>query len=397
MKKNSVRHFSVKGMISAIITAVLLTALLAGSVSAAEPVLDGSWPEEPIKIGVEVYDTTDQTVLGYQSYFDYLSQYYNVQFMFSESIADAEQELQFVDACAAAGCKGFISGYNISKETQIKRVTDMGMYYWGVDRDLDEEFTDNSYYLGGFLPVVDGSDVEGNGDFLLGYELAYSLASGGSSHAAFCNGGADFGIQMFIDRQEGFFAGIEAAQADGFEIAFDPAQDVVSGFPGTDEFAARQSQVINGDYDAVAASFSGVEVWLQPIIDAGKMGMVKLAGVGAVTDAMVSISESGSIGALIYECEEVVFGNAIPMIINAVNGHADMVKGEEGYAAVPVNRWTLKDPADIASIYEKHEAGEYYVTAEDIAQLLPELNPEATREDMMNFYRGVTLEAALAE
>lgn len=181
------------------------------------------------------------------------------------------------------------------------------------------------------------------------------------------------------------------------EIAFDPAQDVVSGFPGTDEFAARQSQVITSDYDAVAASFSGVEVWLQPLIDAGKLGTVKLAGVGAVTDSMVSISETGSIGALVYECEEVVFGNAVPMIINAVNGHADMVKGEEGYAAVPVNRWTLKDAAEIAAIYEKHDAGEYYVTAEDIAQMIPELNPEASREQMMDYYRGITLEAALAE
>ena len=386
-----------KKVLCMLLTALMTALLLAGSVSAAEPALDGTWPEETIKIGVEVYDTTDQTVLGYQEYFDYLSQYYNVEFMFSESIANAEQELDFIDGCFAAGCKGFISGYNISKDTQIKRVTDMGMYYWGVDRDLDEEFIDNPYYLGGFLPVVDGSDVEGNGDFLLGYELAYSLAEGGSQHVAFCNGGADFGIQMFVDRQSGFFAGIEAAQAAGFEIAFDPAQDVVSGFPGTDEFAARQSQVITSDYDAVAASFSGVEVWLQPLIDAGKLGVVKLAGVGAVTDSMVSISETGSIGALIYECEEAVFGNAVPMIINAVNGHADLIKGETGYCAVPVNRWTLTNPEDIAKIYEKHAAGEYYVTAEDMVQFFPEFQADTTTDAFMEFYRSVTLDKALAE
>ena len=379
------------------VAALMAALMLTGSVFAAEPALDGSWPEESIKIGVEVYDTTDQTVLGYHEYFDYLSKYYNVEFMYSESISSAEQELEFVDNCASAGCKGYFGGYNISMDTVVRRVTEMGMYYWGVERGLDEEFKDNPYYLGGFVPVVDGSDVEGNGDFLLGYELAYTLAEGGSAHVAFCNGGADFGIPMFIDRQSGFFAGIEAAQADGFGIAFDPAADIVSGWPGTDEFAARQSQVITGDYDSVAASFSGVEVWLQPIIDAGKMGSVKLAGVGAVTDSMVSISESGAIGALVYECEEVVFGNAIPMMINAINGHSDLVKGEEGYCIVPVNRWTLSKTEDIAAIYDKHDAGEYYVTAEDLAQFFPEFNPDTTKDQFLEFYRSKTLAAVLAE
>ena len=41
--------------------------------------------------------------------------------------------------------------------------------------------------------------------------------------------------------------------------------------------------------------------------------------------------------------------------------------------------------------------GEYYVTAEDIAQFLPEFNPDTTRDEFINFYRSKTLENALAE
>lgn len=386
-----------KKLICFMTAAVMAVMLFAGVAGAAEIPLDGSWPEETIKIGVEVFDTTDETTLGTLAYFDYLTNYYNVEFICSESIGSAEDELAFISSCAAAGCKAFISVYNVSRETEVKQVTDMGMYYWSVDRDMDEQFADNEYFLGGFLPVVDGLDVEGTGDFLLGYELAYTLAAGGSKHIAFCNGGADFGIQMFIERQDGFFAGIEAARADGYDVAFDPAADVVSGFPGTDDFAARQTQVIAGDYDAVAASFSGVAVWLQPIIDSGKIGQIKLAGVDAVNETMVDISAGGFIGALVYECQELCFGNAIPMILNAVNGHMDLLKGEEGYCAVPVNRWTFKTAEDIAAVYNKHEAGEYYVTAEDIAQFLPEFNPDTTRDEFINFYRSKTLENALAE
>jgi len=382
---------AMKKLICFMITAIMVITMLAGIVSAEEPALDRSWPEETIKIGVEVYDTSDDTVVGYETYFNYLAEYYNLEFIFSESIASAEDELAFIENCGSAGCKGFISGYNVSRDTSIKRATELGMYYWGVDRDLDAEFADNEYYLGGFLPVVDGSDAEGNGDYLLGYELAYTLVAGGSQHIAFCNGGADLGVPFFIDRQEGFFAGIEQAKADGYEFVFDPETDVVSGFPGTDEFAARQSQIINGDYDAIGVSFSGALVWLQPIIDAGKMGQVKLAGVGVVDETVADLSESGTIGAMVYECEEIIFGNAVAMIINAVNGHADLVKGEEGFLAIPTNRWTVVEADDFKAIAQKHAAGEYYITAEDLVQFFPEFNPDTTRDEFIEFYRSKTL------
>ena len=100
---------------------------------------------------------------------------------------------------------------------------------------------------------------------------------------------------------------------------------------------------------------------------------------------------------MVYECEEIIFGNAVAMILNAVNGHADLVKGEEGVMELPVNRWTVVEPADFVAIAEKHAAGEYYVTAEDMAQFFPEFNPDATRDDFINFYRSKTLENTLAE
>ena len=48
--------------------------------STGEIPLDGTWPAETIKIGVEVYDTTEQSCIAYQEYFDYLSEYYKLEF-----------------------------------------------------------------------------------------------------------------------------------------------------------------------------------------------------------------------------------------------------------------------------------------------------------------------------
>lgn len=384
-----------KKIITMILAVMLILTVIVGTVSAAEPAMDKSWPEETIKIGVELWDTADETNIGAVNYFNYLADHYNVEFMFSESISSAEQEFEFADACAAAGCKGYIGIYNASFDSIAQHVTDHGMYYWCVERSIDEAFADNPYYLGGYNPVVSGSDIDGNGDYLLGYELAYTLAEGGAKHIVYCSGGAEIGLQMFVDRQEGFFDGLEAAKNDGYEVEFDLDKDIIPGWPGSDEFAARQSQAISGDYDAVACSFSGVEVWYQPILDAGRQDVMKIAGVGTVTDSIVSIAETGAIAALVYECEEVMLGNAVPMMINAVNGHSDLLKGEEGYCLVDTNRWTLKDIEDFKAVLEKHEAGEFYVSAEDMIQLFPEFNPELTKEEFINFYTRLTLDHAM--
>ncbi len=357
--------------------------------------LDGSWPEETIKIGIEVYDTTELGFVAFQDYLDYLSSLYNLEFMFSESIASAQDELAFVDACAAAGCKGYIGIYNASMNTVVDNVTNYGMYYWGCERGLDEQYKDNEYYLGGFKTLSsDGSESEENGDYLLGYDVAYSLAEAGCKHVAYCNGGAGLGIPMFVDRQTGFFEGIKAAQADGMEIAFDENADIVEGWPGTDDFTAMQSKVLSSDYDGIGVSFT-MEVWAQPIYDAGKSDSIKLAGGGSITDSLIDLVDSGEVCAAIYECPEIIFGNAIPMIINAVNGHADLVKGEEGYCDLGVCRWNVKDIDTFTKIYDKHNNGEYFVTAEDMTQFFPEFNENASKESFCEFYRNLTLENAV--
>ncbi len=356
--------------------------------------LDGSFPEETVKIGVEVYDTTDLGVIAYMEYFEAMEDYFNVEFMFSESISSAEEELAFVDSCNAAGCKGYIGGYNVSMETVVDKVTEYGMYYWGCERGLDEEYASNEYYLGGFTPLAaEGVDSSKNGDYSIGYSLAYTLAEQGTQHVVYCNGGAGMGIPMFVDRQEGFVDGIAAAQADGYEIEWDSEKDVVEGWPGTDDFAAAQANAISSDYDAVACSFSGFEIWAQPLVDAGKVGSVKLAGVGTVSDSLIDLFDEGMISLLIYECPEIVFGQALPMILNAVTGSADVIKGDEGYMACPINRWMITTTEQYMSVYNFHDEGNYYVSPEDTAQLISAFNADITKDAFEDYYSGLTLDA----
>lgn len=365
----------------------------ADSASASET-LDKSFPEETVKIGMEVYDTTAENYMAIVKYFDYLSQYLNVEFVYSESLANAEDEMSFIETCASAGCQGIIGFYNVAGAEAIQHCIDLGMYYWGTEEYYDQ-FATNDYYVGTYTFLEDGADSSENGDYLGGYEMGYGLAEAGVTHALYLAGGTSFGIQMFLDRQSGFEAGIAAAQADGYEIQYDHDADRIEGWPGTDDFTAALGKYLSMDYDGLASSF-GMEAVIQPINDAGKADTIKCAEIGQVNDTFKESVESGLIAVDVYDCEEVVFGNAVVMILNAVTGHNDLNKDADGNALkVFVNRWTVKDAETYNAILDAHNSGVFYITADDVASCLGGYNDAATADSISELYGSWTVDKAI--
>lgn len=347
--------------------------------------LDGTWPEETVKIGFVAFDTTEEQYLACMDYFDYLSNYFNIEIMSSESLADAEGELNFISDCAAAGCKAIIGYYNEAKAESAKAAADLGMYYWGGfggDEDAYNEVKDNEYYLGGY--------TLGDAEYNAGYSMAQALLEQGCEKIVLCSGGASMGVSMFVDRKAGFEAAVEEAQADGSsaEIVYE-----IEGWPGTDSFTADQTSVLDMDIDAIASTF-GADMWFQPLMNAGKTDSVKLATIGAVNEVYYDFFNEGIVTCIVYDCEEVVFGNAIPMILNAVNGDIDAVRNEDGTAPLfSVQRWTVTDIDDFNAIYDLHSNGEYVINGEDVANLIKAYNPETTAQDFFDFYGGFSVDS----
>lgn len=374
----------------AVLTGVVLglsTVIGSSLITYAEEDLS-AFPEEEVKIGVEAFDTTDEQFMALQEYLDYLADNLNISFMYSESIANAEGEMDFIDSCASAGCQAIFAYYNVTPEA-IQRTTDLGMYYWGTEQYADD-YADNDHYIGCYTFTEEGSSE--NGDYLGGYQLGYSLGQQGVTHVFYCNGGASFGVQMFIDRQEGFEAGVAAAQEEGCEIQYDPANDVIEGWPGTDDFTAAVGSKLAGDYDGAAVSFNAATLF-QPIFDAGKADSIKIAAIGGVNDTYYDAFNDGLVSTIVYDCEEVVFGNGIVQILNAVTGHADLTKDADGNPGrVLTYRWTLEDPEQFNAIYDMHDGGEYYITAEDVANMCAEINPDITFDQINEYYQSFTLE-----
>ena len=106
--------------------------------------------------------------------------------------------------------------------------------------------------------------------------------------------------------------------------------------------------------------------------------------------------DMGVVQTVVYDCEETVFGVFLPMAINAALGFEDMAKQDGHPVVVPVTRWTITEAEQIDKIFEFHEAGNFFVSAEEFAQTLKGLNPDAT-SDIYEEVFNLTLDEALAK
>lgn len=357
----------------------------AGDDAAAAITLDGSWPEETVKIGFVGYDQTAEQQIAITNYFDYLSESFNIEVMYSEDLKDAEGELNFISDCAAAGCKAIVGYYNEAKEQSAITAADYGMYYWGGFGGDEASVAAavegaGEYYLGGY--------TLGEAEYEAGRSMALALAEQGREKVVLCSGGAGMGIPMFVDRKQGFMDGVEEANSNGanMEVVYE-----VEGWPGTDAFTAAQTSVMDMDIDAIASTFD-VAMWFQLVMESGKADSIKLACIGEVSDTYYDFFNSGLVSVIVYDNEEVIFGNAIPMILNAVTGTKLVDESGNGFL-FPVERWTITTPEQYNAIYDLHDAGNWVVTAEDIANMVVGLNPEATTQSFMDFYGSFNIDS----
>jgi hypothetical protein len=363
-------------------SAAATTAPTAAAGTTAIP-LDGTWPAQKVKIGFVAFDTTDEQFLAIQKYYTYLSQYFNFEMIYSESIASAEDELKFIENCASAGCKAIIGYYNVSEGQAVQLAIDKGMYYWGgADKSsIYDKFASVEGYLGSY----DGGDA----NYQAGYNIARSLIDAGCQKLVYTSGGRDFGIDFFIDRSDGFYAAVNEAKKTNpkVEVVYD-----VSGWPGSDAFTADQTKVCDMDIDGIGNSFSAL-IWIQPLQTAGKFDKVKLATIGNTNEVYKDLMNAGVVKAIVYENEEVQFGGAIPMILNAVNGDNAVNRNNGKAANYKVHAWLLNDPAQINAIYDKHSKNEYFVTPEEVASCIKAFNPDASYQTIADLYSSKTIES----
>jgi len=356
--------------------------------AAAQLTADGRYPLNTIKICVETFDPADAGYMGVQDYFKFLSEnVFNVEFIYSEKIESAEQELQFIENCGAAGAKGFVAYYNVSKGQAVAKAAELEMYYWGIaeEKDVYEEYKANPYYL--------GSVINGNGDYDGMYAVTKALLESGRTKFVYANGGADFGVAMFIDRRNGFMAAIDEAKAAGATITVNE----VPGFPNEAWFAA-QGAALAGDLDVVVSSF-GPEIWIQPISAGGKAESVTIGSFGAISPSSVDLYKQmyagGLFSAIATEPTE-RFGIGIAQIVNAVDGNADALKDNGVATNAAQSLWIVTSPEayDKVSGFEMGDGRAQY--SKGLVNLVKNLNPDASYTTLLDLIKAYELDAILA-
>lgn len=324
--------------------------------------LSAMYPDETILIAVEIYDSTDSEFLAMKDYFEYLAESFNVEFKFSEAITDAEMEMKFIEDSAVAGAKAFMAYYNVTGIEQINKVIEYDMFFWG--RSEDEEtysaYKDHPKYLGS----IDTGDL----NYFGGGAMGEWVVEQGFDKVIYANGGADFGVSIFVARQEGFYAGLGDADVEVI---------VVSGFPSEQFFADQAAALGTEGLDAVVASFNGVDFWAQPIATAG-LDDVQLATFGSVNQSYVDAFNSGSVD-LVVSGNIQAYGLVVPMVVNAVDGNAEQLKIDGMATKAPVNGWVI-DSAELCDTLNSLQDNERVYKAEDFKQLIANLNSEASGE-----------------
>lgn len=373
-----VMMFSLAGCKSATETTTQAPAAEAATEATTETAAEAPavYPAEKVLIGVEIYDPTESETLEIQKYFEYLSENYNVEFKYSEAIQDADQEMKFIEDCAIAGCQGFYGYYNVTGQEQVNKVIEMGMYFYGGASDIYDAFKAEPNYLG---------SITGNGsDFESGKALGEWVIEQGFTNVIYANGGADFGVPIFVDRQAGFM------EAVGDKVAV----TVVKGFPNDQFFADQAAALATPDIQAVVASFNGVDFWAQPIASAG-LTDVKLATIGAINDAYLNAFKNNQLSFLVAGNIQ-ANGFAVGMICNAVDGNAENLK-EDGIAlhyAVPT--FEISDLAEIEKIVDV-QTNEKIFTADDLKTIAVSLNADATAQTVKDLADSGSKENVLSK
>ena len=338
-----------------------------------------------VQIGVVVSDPTNSEVIQLVDYLNYLSENMPVSFKISEKISNAEDELSFIEECAISGCRGIIGQYSSNAEAAIAKCEEYELYYTSASACKDEEIynanKENPYFLGGV--------TYGSGDYDALYEMGKYLTSIGCEKIVYASGGADFGIQMFVDRQNGFKAALDEAG-----LVYDDAVITVSGFPNDSFFAAQQA-ALSEDIDAVCASFNGVDYWVAPMASNGLTDTVPLASYGSLNDTYVQAMEDGAL-AVLAAVNVQKYGIEVAMIFNAVNGDAAVLK-EDGATAtvVSIPVWLFTNVEDAKKIYDIQQNDKIF-NADDILSLCTSYNSEATYQTLLDLLDSSTVENLLA-
>ncbi len=355
---------------------------------------------DTIKLGVLIYDSTDAEVVAFKNYYqNYIAQNFPVEFVYSEGIATAEEEVSAIENFINMNCKGIISFSDQDRVASIKLCEEAKVYYAvGAGTLSDEQYEElkgYSYYVGSIGPSLENEEV-------IGYDMAKHYIDAGYKNFLVYAGGYPY-VDMHMKRTAGFIRAFEEAgvtytpgdngnfgtfAGDGYKI------DTIDGFP--DEagafFGTVGQKVGESDLEVVLTAALGVELFGASIAQINPE--IKLATVASYTDAYKEAfnAEPAQLDYLTGKYASSI-GPVFAAMFNAVTGNIDCVRDNGNAFRIDQGYWTAIGTEEFNTLFEIANSTEKPAyTADDLSSYIKLVNDAANFADFKAFAEAYTIE-----
>ena len=338
------------------------------------------------RIGVIVYNTADEEVLGFKEYLKgYIEQNFEmVEFVYSYSINSEEQELQFIQAACDSGVEGFLSFTSYDLPREVELCAENGAYYLlasgTVAAEDFEAVQDNPYFLGAFGP---GQPFE----FQAGADIArYFIREKAGTRFFVLSGGAALGNEMHYQRTLGVLDTLASAYGASFPLTRDAIARTaepltvetdrvsITVCPGylrmEDAFNAAKAAFEAGEYDAVLSV-------LPPLDAVDFIGKTPLGVIDSYNTRNLQLVTEGVLKVVVGKYNSIV-GPAFALMLNAVTGYAEDFRENGKAVQVIQGFWTSENAEDYNDKYAlSTSAAMNAYNFDDLAHVIRIYNPDA--------------------
>jgi len=397
-----------KRLLSLLLALFLCLSLAACAGGGGQP---GS-PEKPVptdttlhKIGVIVYNTGDEEVIGFREYLQgYIeANFPMVKFLYSDSIQDREQELSFIQSACDEGVEGFMSFLSHDLRAEVALCEQNRAYYLLASGTVsDEDFdavADNPWFLGMFGP---GQPFE----FQAGADMArYFVREQTGSRWFILSGGASLGNEMHYQRTVGILDTLATAYGVNFpqsrqELAqtAEPLTleldkltvTICPGYISRDPYLTTAKEAYaTGTYDAVLSVLPPADM-----IDA--IGKTPLGVVDSYNTRNLQLSSEGVLEFVVGKYSSMI-GPSFALMLNAVTGHASEFREKGRAIQVTQGFWTSDSQEDYLEKYAlSASAAMNAYNFDDLSKVICIYNPDANLNELVALAEACSYRAVQA-
>jgi len=357
------------------------------------------------KIGVIVYNLSDEEVLGFRSYLeDYIAEVFpGISFVYSESITDEEQELAFIKEACAEGVDGFLSFLTHDLKREVELCAQNKVYYMLASGSVSDEVfasvEDNPYFIGAVGP---GPELE----YQTGYGMAAYFAEKHYGDKYFLlSGGAGIGNEMHLQRTIGALDKLQEAYGVTFdrpsgEIALsqepvhvsagDLSVCVTPGYISRDEFYGKaKAEYAEDQYDVVLSVLPIAKM-------AADVSGAHLGVVDSYNTTNLQLFNGGQLCFVAGKYSSIV-GPSFAAMYNAVTGFAEEFRENGKAFRITQGFWVSTDMDDYVEKYAlANSVVKNAYNYDDLGRVCKVFNPDARLEDLKDLISAYSYEDALA-